>query len=193
MVLTAGLLSIRAVDRPPRGSTVVLALDGVRDPQNIGSLIRSAYFLGASSVVLSSNLSALAAPIISKASASVLEAWAAVFHAAKFSEFLGNAKESGCAIVGATVGATVGTTVSTTVTATVGASASPLPLCALRGLGRPCVLVVGSEGDGLSRRTKALLTHSVAIPRSSTVPLDVDSLNVSVAGALLLHELLRPS
>lgn len=178
MVLTAGLLSIRAVDRPPRGSTVVLALDGVRDPQNIGSLIRSAYFLGASSVVLSSNLSALAAPIISKASASVLEAWAAVFHAVKFSEFLGNARESGCAIVGATVGAAV---------------ANPLPLCALRGLGRPCVLVVGSEGDGLSRRTEALLTHSVAIPRSSTIPLDVDSLNVSVAGAILLHELLRPS
>ena len=177
MVLTAGLLSIKAIDQPPRDSKVVLALDGVKDPQNIGSLIRSAYFLGASSVVLSSDFSTLATPIVSKASASVLEAWASVFHAAKFSEFLSNAKESGCIIVGAVAGA----------------SANPIPLCALRGLKRPCVLVVGSEGDGLSRRTESLLTHSVAIPRSSTVPLDIDSLNVSVAGAILLHELLKPS
>jgi len=145
-----------------------LALDEVGDPQNLGSLARTARFLGAAVMVSARNSAPLSAAA-SKASAGALEE-APVYAVANLPKALEEARAAGWRVLGAGVGA---------------GSVSVRTL----DPGPPSVLVVGSEGAGLRTTVKRAcdaLVQVGAAPEGS----GVDSLNVGVAGAVLLHHLL---
>ena len=145
-----------------------LALDEIADPQNLGSLCRTARFLGASVIVSAKNSAPLSAAA-SKASAGAIEE-APVYAVPNLPRALEDAKAQGWRILGAGVGE------------------NSVPVSALDPT-QPSVLVVGSEGEGLRttvRRACDALVQVGSAPDNS----GVDSLNVGVAGAILLHHLL---
>tara|TARA_B100000674_G_scaffold29780_1_gene20935 strand:+ start:71 stop:877 length:807 start_codon:yes stop_codon:yes gene_type:complete len=158
--------------RPP----LWLALDEVLDPQNFGAILRSAHFLGASGVVTCGKNSAPMSPVVSKASAGAMEVME-VYSCRSFPTFLKEAAEGGWDVFGASVadGAVGSREVEVT---------------------QASLLVVGNEGFGLRPLVERACTRLVRVdPFEGAGPAGqgssaVDSLNVSVATGILLHELL---
>ena len=173
-----------------------LVLDEVVDPQNLGALLRSSYFLGGSNnrrvgVVVCSKNSAPPSPVVSAASAGALELLD-VYSASSLPRTLGSARDDGFRIVGAA--STKPRAISDDEDVQI-YDLQNLPLVD----DRPTLLVLGSEGHGLRTLVARLCTDFVRIPNgdgfeegdqhdgtSSTV----DSLNVSVTGGILLWHLL---
>ena len=110
---------------------VWLALDEVSDPQNLGALLRSAYFLGASGVVVSEKNSSPLTPAVSKASAGAMELMQ-VRSTRSIVRLLGSAREQGWLVLGAALEEAVLPSEAAAATAA-----------------RPTMLVLGSEGHGL--------------------------------------------
>ena len=178
----------RTVDEGER-LPVWLVLDEVMDPQNLGALLRSAFFLGSQGVVVCSKNSASLSPTVSKASAGALEL-RQVYSAKNLMQFLEMSKELGWYVVGAALG-------------TESIAAGKLKL------DKPTLLVLGNEGRGLRTNVLRLCDTLVQIQggglgagaqgEADELELlgadvdtegELDSLNVSVAGGILLHQLL---
>ncbi|XP_041007247.1 uncharacterized protein LOC121251902 [Juglans microcarpa x Juglans regia] len=173
-----------------------VALDEVTDPQNLGAIIRSAYFFGASGVVLCAKNSAPLSGVVSKASAGALELME-LRYCKNMMQFLVTSAENGWRVLGGSV------------------SPRAVPLDEILP-GAPTILVLGSEGTGLRPLVERSCTHLIRIPGS--IPVDVstsgvndletaetvsgcsgeefrsflavESLNVSVAAGVLLHHLI---
>jgi 23S rRNA (guanosine2251-2'-O)-methyltransferase len=145
---------------------LIVALDEVQDPQNLGAVCRSAEVAGASGVVLPERRSAEVTAAVCKASAGAVE-HLAVARVRNLTDFLGEAKAAGCWCYGATGDAT-----------------TPYDRPDYRG---GVILVLGSEGRGLRRRVAAACDDLVAVPVRGRV----DSLNVSATAAVLLYEILQ--
>ncbi|HJZ85942.1 MAG TPA: 23S rRNA (guanosine(2251)-2'-O)-methyltransferase RlmB [Polyangia bacterium] len=147
---------------------LVLALDSVTDPQNLGALVRSAHMLGAGGVIVPKDRAAQVTPAVVRASAGASEHTkiASVTNLARTLEEL---KERGLWIVGAVAG---------------GAEA-PLPWQV--DFRTPTALVIGSESTGLRRLVRKICDLSVRIPTLG----QVGSLSAAAAGAVLLYEAAR--
>ncbi|GMH34498.1 hypothetical protein BSKO_02332 [Bryopsis sp. KO-2023] len=161
--------STYAGSKPP----VWLALDEVKDPQNLGAIIRSAYFLGTTGIIVSAKNSASLSAAVSKVSAGVMEFFP-VHSCVKMQQFLVEAQERGWLVVGAA------------------ASPDATPCGEFRPT-KPVVLVVGNEGYGLRTTVKqaceAFVKIESAAPEANK-EFQLDSLNVSVATGILLHSLI---
>ncbi|CAJ1949703.1 unnamed protein product [Cylindrotheca closterium] len=201
MVLRCGKLFFESQSRinPPRDSTepkLWLVLDEVVDPQNLGALIRSAYFLGGQQklgVMVCSKNSAPPTPVVSAASAGALEVQT-IYSTNNLPRTLQHAAEDGFRIIGA----------SSSVPSTRDENPPPMyDLQALPAIGgeddRPAILVLGSEGYGLRTMVAKACTEFVRIPSGVSTSADdemedsekdVDSLNVSVTGGILLWHML---
>lgn len=170
-----------------------VALDEVTDPQNLGAIIRSAYFFGASGIVLCAKNSAPLSGVVSKASAGSLEL-VELRSCKNMMQFLTSSAENGWRVLGGSV------------------SSRAVPLHEILP-GAPTILVLGSEGTGLRPLVERSCTELVRIP--GNIPVDViagqdedaesdnsisghnfrsfmavESLNVSVAAGVLLHHLI---
>lgn len=145
---------------------LIVALDEVSDPRNLGAVVRSALAVGASSVVVPRHRSAMVTPAVVKASAGATE-HLAIGRVPNLVGFLRHAARSGFWIYGTAGDAAV----------------SYLNL----DLTVRSVLVFGSEGRGLRRLVAETCDELAAIPMRPPL----DSLNVSVAAALLLFEARR--
>lgn len=153
------------IERAVSSRGVIVLLDQLTDPHNVGSIIRTAEALGAVGVVtLKAHSSPVTATVI-KASAGAT-AHLPVLEVSNAAQFLDKAKRAGCWIIGSAANGTVG-------------------MKRLREL-RPAVLVIGSEGTGMRRITGEKCDHVVRIPLKGRV----ESLNASVAAGILLYELL---
>jgi 23S rRNA (guanosine2251-2'-O)-methyltransferase len=145
---------------------LVLALDGVEDPQNLGSLVRTALGMGFHGVVLPKTRVAPLSSTVSKASAGAMEHM--LF--ARISNLVGalqQFKKDGLWVVGAH-----------------GGSAQPLDQVDFNmGL----VLVIGGEGKGIRPLVRKTCDYLVSVPQKKTV----DSLNAAVAGAIVMYEIVR--
>jgi 23S rRNA (guanosine2251-2'-O)-methyltransferase len=148
-----------ALSPPP----LLVALDQVTDPQNLGAIARSAAVFGATGLVLPRHGSAMPTPAASKASAGQLEILP-VYEAANLARYLEQAKRAAFWILGA---ATEGGTDLTTYRRTDAA-----------------VLVLGSEERGLRPLVAEACDLLFTIPTSHT-----GSLNVSAATAIFLYQL----
>lgn len=157
---------------PGAAAPVWLVLDEVTDPQNLGALVRSSRFLGAAGVVACRRNSSALTPAVSKASAGAVED-VPVRGVASMPRFLRKARTQGWRVVGAAGGE---------------GAISAAKLVA----GEPTLIVLGSEGRGLRPMVRAECDELAWIggQASEGDTGDVDSLNVSVAGAVLLHCLL---
>lgn len=150
----------------PHGGLVV-ALDKVTDPRNLGAIIRSAAAFGAQGVLIPSRRSASMTAAAWKTSAGAA-ARIPVAMTANLNQALGRFARAGWTIVGL-------------------AGEADADIAATPGLDGPLVLVVGSEGDGLARLTRQTCDALASIPISS----EVESLNASVAASIALYEVSR--
>ena len=145
---------------------LLLVLDHLQDPQNLGALLRTAEAAGAHGVIMPSRRSAGLTPGAIRASAGAA-AFIAVAEVANLSQSLDRLKAQGVWVVGlAAEASTSYDAVDLTV---------------------PLALVVGTEGAGLGQRVAGTCDILVRIPMHGRVA----SLNASVAGAILLYEAVR--
>lgn len=167
-------------------------LDEVVDPHNIGALIRSAYFLGADFIVMSRKNCAPLSPVVSKTSSGAVELMP-IFHVDKPLTFFSKSQEDG--------GWTFITSCLTKSDLNFNkyTRGKTLEMSDLNGMCKelPVMLVVGNEGSGVRTNIKMRSDFFVEIPFGRETDLaegsPVDSLNVSVATALLLSSLLKKS
>jgi 23S rRNA (guanosine2251-2'-O)-methyltransferase len=146
--------------------TLLVALDQVQDPRNLGAVCRSAEFAGASGLVVPERRAAAVTAATCKASAGAVE-HLRVAHVRNLADWLAEAKAAGFWIWGADAEAD-----------------SPAWEVDLKG---PTVLVLGGEGKGLRPRVASSCDGLIALPRRGKV----ESLNVSAAATALLFEALR--
>ena len=147
-------------------SPLLMALDGLTDPQNLGAIVRSAEALGAHGLVLPQRRSAGLTGSVAKVAAGALE-HLPVARVVNLNRALDALKQEGYRVVGLAA-----------------EGALSLEEVDLEG---PLVIVTGSEGDGLSMLTRRNCDQLVRIPLRGVTP----SLNASVATALLLYEVAR--
>ena len=144
---------------------LIVALDGVTDPRNLGAVVRSAAAFGATGVVVPARRSAGVTAGAWKASAGAL-ARLPVARAVNLTRTLEAYKSSGFFVAGLDA---AGTT-----------DVHDMPIA-----DGPVVLVVGSEGRGLSRVVAAACDLLVRIPMTS----GTESLNAGVAASIALYEI----
>ena len=148
------------------GATPLLvALDGVTDPRNLGAIIRSVAAFGGQGVIVPQRRSAGVTAAAWKTSAGAA-ARIPVAMAANLNSTLKAFKERGVFVLGLD-----------------GGGDTALPELALAG--EPVVLVVGSEGKGLSRLVTENCDAVVSIPITSTT----ESLNAGIAASVALYEI----
>jgi 23S rRNA (guanosine2251-2'-O)-methyltransferase len=145
---------------------LILAFDGIEDPQNLGSLVRSGLALGAHGIVIPKVRTAPLSPAVSKASAGAME-HTLFARVPNLVASLNRFKAAGLWVVGADPG-----------------SRSPVDQVDLNmGL----VLVLGGEGTGIRLLVRKTCDFLLSVPQSNRV----DSLNVAIAGAIMMYEIAR--
>ncbi|PKS07605.1 hypothetical protein jhhlp_006211 [Lomentospora prolificans] len=159
---------------------LVLLLNEVLDPGNMGALLRTARFLGVSAVAITRHGSASLTPVVLKASAGAAEEIPLVTVDSAI-DFISGSKAAGWRIYAAAPL----TSRKDARKITLDQVEEQNPLSAA-----PCVLVLGSEGQGLPWALRREADYEVSIP-GTTSNTSVDSLNVSVAGGVLCNAFLR--
>ncbi len=145
---------------------LLVVLDQVQDPRNLGAVCRSAEFAGAAGVVIPERRSAAVTPVVCKTSAGAVE-HIEVAHVRNLADWLVEAKQAGFWIWGAD------------------AEAEQTPW--QTDLTGPTVLVLGGEGKGLRPRVASACDALLALPQLGRI----ESLNVSAAASSLLSEATR--
>ena len=159
---------LSAVLSPPSGSgpDLILALDLVQDPHNLGAILRTALCAGVQAVLMPRDRSAPPTPAVSRISAGALEHTRLVT-VTNLVRSLELAKQRRLWVVGLDPDARQ-------------------PVYALDG-SLPLVVVVGGEGRGIRPLVRRSCDILVAIPQAGPL----DSLNASVAAAVALYEIVR--
>ncbi|XP_041670976.1 rRNA methyltransferase 1, mitochondrial [Cheilinus undulatus] len=153
-----------------------LILEEIQDPMNLGAILRSAYFLGVDRVASSLHHSCPLSPVVSKASSGVMEVMG-VYGYENLEEMLRLKVTQGWEVVG-------------TVGAEAEVSRVPVTECSDFKMTKPMLLLMGREGEGLSKELLSLCQTLLTIPPGRELFPGVESLNVSVAAGILLHSLM---
>jgi 23S rRNA (guanosine2251-2'-O)-methyltransferase len=148
------------------GRRVIVVLDQVSDPRNVGAVLRSAAAFGALAVVLAVHGAPPVSGALAKAASGALEQVPLV-RAVNLARALGRLKQAGFWICGLDENA-------------------PQTLAAL-DLGDQVALVLGSEGGGMRRLVREHCDYLARLPTRSAQP----TINVSSAAAVALYELTR--
>jgi 23S rRNA (guanosine2251-2'-O)-methyltransferase len=156
-----------------RSAPLLVALDQIQDPQNLGSICRTAECAGAAGVVIPERRAAEVTPAVCKASAGAVE-HLPVARVRNMADFLGDARRAGCWCYGASAEGQPG-------------ERPPVPYDRPDYAGAGVVLVLGSEGSGLRPRVAKACDELIALPLLGRV----ESLGVSAAAAALLYEILQ--
>jgi 23S rRNA (guanosine2251-2'-O)-methyltransferase len=143
---------------------LIVVLDEVQDPQNLGAIARTAECAGATGLVLPRHRSAEVTPAAGKASAGAVE-HLPIAQVRNVADFLAEAQEAGCWVYGAAADGVEYTKPD---------------------YAGGVVLVLGAEGRGLRPRVRKMCDQLVALPLHG----QMESLNVSAAGAALLYGVL---
>jgi len=157
------------IGRAPAGtSPLVVVLDGVQDPHNLGAIIRSAYLFGACGIVIPEHRATEVTSTATKSSAGATEL-IAIARVQNLVRALEQLKEQGlwaCAVASAD-------------------NAKPIATLDLTG---PLALVVGAEGEGVRTLVSRTCDLHAEIPMLGA---GVGSLNASVAAGVALYEVSR--
>ena len=153
----------RAVDSGT--PALIVALDGVTDPRNLGAIVRSAAAFGADGVVVPERRAAGVTGSAWKASAGTL-AHLPVARATNLTRALTAYRKAGCTVIGLAADGDVELT------------ALPREIA-----DAPLVLVIGGEGRGLGRLVSETCDHTVSIPMATST----ESLNAAVAAGVALY------
>jgi len=143
----------------------IVIVDGVTDPQNLGSIIRSAECAGVHGVIIPKRRAVGLTPIVAKASAGAIE-YVRVSKVTNISQTMESLKKKGIWVFGASMEGK-----SFTKTNLKGAVA----------------LVIGSEGEGISQLVKQRCDCLVSVPQLGKI----ESLNAAVSAAIIMYECVR--
>ena len=143
----------------------VLLLDGIEDPHNLGAIIRTANQAGAHGVIIPKNRAVGLTATVAKASAGALN-YTPVAKVTNLGQTIEELKKEGLWFVCADMDGT------------------PMYGLNLKG---PIGLVVGAEGNGVSRLVREKCDMTAQIPMRG----EIDSLNASVAAGILAYEIVR--
>ena len=143
----------------------LILLDNIEDPHNLGAIIRTANLAGAHGVIIPKRRAAGLTPTVAKASAGAIN-YTPVAKVTNLSTTIKELKEAGMWFVCADMGGT--------------------DMYDLNLTG-PIGLVIGNEGDGVSKLVKEQCDMIASIPMKG----DIDSLNASVATGVLAYEIVR--
>jgi 23S rRNA (guanosine2251-2'-O)-methyltransferase len=146
---------------------LIVALDNITDPRNLGAVLRSAGAFGAHGVLVPERRAAGVTASAWKVSAGAA-ARVPVARATNLARELGELKKSGCFVVGLDAG-------------------GDMQVGELAYATDPLVLVIGSEGKGLSRLVREACDAVVSIPIATTT----ESLNAAVAAGITLYEVAK--
>ena len=155
------------VARPGQGAPIVVALDRVTDPHNVGAILRSAEVFGARAVVAPSRHAAPETGALAKTASGALERQP-YLRVGNLGDALEQLRGMGYVTVGLD-----------------GAAGQSLGEAAAALAATPTVVVLGAEGPGLRERTRGLCDRIVRIEAAGAF----GSLNVSNAAAVALHAL----
>ncbi|MBD8062738.1 23S rRNA (guanosine(2251)-2'-O)-methyltransferase RlmB [Oceanitalea stevensii] len=153
--------------RFPGSAPLIVALDGVTDPHNLGAVLRSAGAFGVDGVLVPERRSAGVTATVWRVSAGAA-ARVPVARATNLVRALQDYKKAGCFVVGLD-------------------GEAPTTVAELELATEPLVVVVGSEGKGLSRLVRETCDAIAGIEISSSV----ESLNAAVATGISLYEIAR--
>ena len=155
---------LKAADEK-REDPFLILLDNIEDPHNLGAIIRTANLAGAHGVIIPKRRAAGLTSTVVKASAGALN-YTPVAKVTNLTKTIQELKERGIWFVCADMSGTV------------------MYQLNLKG---PIGLVIGSEGDGVSKLVRENCDFTAAIPMAG----DIDSLNASVAAGVLAYEIVR--
>jgi 23S rRNA (guanosine2251-2'-O)-methyltransferase len=150
------------LDHPP----LILVLDGVTDPHNLGACLRSADAAGVDAVVVPKDNAADLSPVVRKVACGAAEV-VPFIRVTNLARALAALKERGIWLYGAA-----------------GEAENTIYNSDLTG---PAAIVMGAEGDGLRRLTREACDYLIKLPMAGSV----SSLNVSVATGICLFEAVR--
>ena len=156
------LADAAAKNEPP----LIVVCDEISDPHNLGAIIRTAYCAGAHGVVIPKRRSAGLTSVVAKTSAGAVSHMK-VARVPNIPSLLKDLKKQGVWVFGTAVNGTTG-----------------LYDADLKGA---AAIVIGSEGDGMTRLAAENCDFLVSIPMKS----DLNSLNASASAAILLYEAVR--
>lgn len=148
------------------GEPLVLVLDGIQDPHNLGACLRTAEAAGVNLVIICKDRSAGITPVVRRAASGAAEVLT-IIQATNLARVLRALKKRGIWLVGT--------------------SDTASESLFNKDLTGPLALVMGSEGQGLRRLTGEICDFLVSIPMAG----QVESLNVSVASGVCLFEINR--
>lgn len=154
------------IEKSLNNKSVIVVLDHIQDPQNLGAIARTAEFGGVSAIVIPKARSASITSSAFKASAGALS-YVPVVRVSNIVNFLKNLKDKNWFIVGADIDTD--------------------KLYNKVSYNFPLALVLGSEGEGLHRLVRESCDLLVKIPSYGKV----ESLNVSVALGIILYRILE--
>lgn len=146
---------------------LVLVLDGVTDPHNLGACLRSADATGVDAVVVPRRHACGLTPVVCRTAVGAAES-VPYFEVTNLARTLGQLKQAGLWIAGTAL------------------AQNSQPLFDFEASG-PLVVVMGAEGEGMRQSTREACDYLLEIPMAG----EVQSLNVSVATAVVLYQLAR--
>ncbi len=152
---------------------LLVALDQIQDPQNLGSICRTAECAGVAGVVIPERRAAEVTPAVCKASAGAVE-HLPVARVRNLADFLADARKAGCWCYGASADGVSG-------------EAAPVAYDTLDYGGSGVVLVLGSEGSGLRPRVAKACDQLISLPLLGRI----ESLGVSAAASAALYGILQ--
>lgn len=143
----------------------VLVLDGITDPQNLGSILRSAECAGVHGVIIPKRRAVGLTPVVAKASAGAVE-YMRVAKVNNIPQTIESLKRQGLWVFGAHP------------------EGESYVKTNLKG---PLAIVIGAEGEGLSQLVRARCDRLIALPLKG----QIESLNAAVSAAVIMYEALR--
>ena len=168
VVLHCSSLSFSSIEDFQKNFTekdsLIVALDQIEDPHNLGAILRTCGFYNVGAVVVPRDHTSRLSAVVSKASAGVSE-WFPVISVPNLSRFLSEQKSKGFWVIGM--------------------EEKAIDSLAYLKRDRPLIIVFGNEGRGIRHLVKNHCDHLYRIPGNS----EISSLNVSNAAAVVLSHL----
>ena len=161
-----GIAAVLARRSAPAEGPRLLALDGVQDPGNVGTIIRTADAAGFDGVLLSRQCADLFSPKVLRATMGSVFRLGFSFPES-LPEALTNYKNRGYSVLSSQLDGT--------------------PFYDRQGVAPAFVLVIGNEGSGVSEAVKACATHRLRLPMRG----GAESLNAAVAAGIMMYDLTR--
>lgn len=160
---TAAVVSLQP--QAPAGSRLI-ALDGVQDPGNVGTILRTADAAGLDGVILSPDCADVFAPKVLRATMGSIFRVGLLFPADLAAQ-LSLLRQQGYAILSSQLDGE--------------------PFYDRQGVGKKWALVVGNEGNGVSPAVQSVATHRLRLPMRG----GAESLNAAVAAGIMMYELMK--